>query len=197
MLRNSLPLKKRYAKRTLKKLVKSPSNNKLLKKLSKNVTGPWSKSATDKAKIFVKPSTNQLVPPNTSRNNPVSFNDFFHLWVFIFKIHLKKKSNIGTIQSSKHATLCFSPEYLIFFKTLHCLWKMCAAAYCVTMHFQDFFSAAARRQFMGKIIGKLNCVKLSFLNGSLTKHIYDLHFLKFLSLNFCGFDPGLEAGSRR
>jgi hypothetical protein len=77
MLRNSLPLKKRYAKRTLKKLVKSPSNNKLLKNPSKNVTGPWSKSATDKAKIFVKPFTNHLVPPNTSRNNPVSFNEIY------------------------------------------------------------------------------------------------------------------------
>ena len=77
MLRNSPPLKKRYAKRTLKKLVKSPSNNKLLKKPSKNVISPWSKFATDKAKIFVKPSTNQLVPPNTSRNNPVRFNEIY------------------------------------------------------------------------------------------------------------------------
>ena len=77
MLRNSLPFKKRNAKRTLKKLAKSSLNNKLSKNPSRNVTSPWSKSAMDKAQIFVKPSTNQLVPPNTSRNNPVRFNEIY------------------------------------------------------------------------------------------------------------------------
>ena len=48
MLPNFHQLKKKFAKKISKKLVKSLSNNKLSMKLYKSVTNLWKKSAMDK-----------------------------------------------------------------------------------------------------------------------------------------------------
>ena len=68
---NSLPLKRKFATKTLRKLAKSLSSNKPLKKQSRSATSPWKRSATDKERRNVELFTNLPVPLVTSKNNQV------------------------------------------------------------------------------------------------------------------------------
>ena len=72
MSHSSLPPKRKSAKRTLRRPVKSPSSNKLSTRLSRSATSPSKRSATDKDPRNVEPSMNLLVLPDTLRSNPVS-----------------------------------------------------------------------------------------------------------------------------
>ena len=76
MSHSSLPPKRKYAKRTLRRPVKSPSSNKLSTRLSRSATSPSKRSATDKDPRNVEPSMNLLVLPDTLRSNLVRYQTY-------------------------------------------------------------------------------------------------------------------------